>query len=54
MSEEKQQSILNKFNELDASPFSHLSKTSINIYHDVSSFKKTNLVEYLDLIKKLK
>ncbi len=54
MSEEKQQLMLNKFEELGVSPFTHLSKTSINIHHHVSSFKKTNLVEYLDLIKKMK
>ncbi len=52
MSEEKQQLMMNKLDELDVSPFTHLSKTSINIHHHVSSFKKTNLIEYLDLIKK--
>jgi hypothetical protein len=52
MSEEKQQVMMRKFEELGVDPFTHLSKTSINIHHDISSFKKTNLSEYLELIKK--
>ena len=52
MTEEKQQFILNKFEELQVEPFTHLSKTSVNINSHISSFKKINLVEYLELIKK--
>ncbi len=52
MSEEKQQVMMRKFEELGVDPFTHLSKTSINIHHDIFSFKKTNLSEYLELIKK--
>lgn len=52
ISEEKQQLMLKKFEELGVDPFTHLSKNSINIHHYVTSFKKTNLAEYLELLKK--
>lgn len=49
--DEKQEEILRKFEEINESPFTVLSPNIINLHYHISSFEKTNLVEYLELIK---
>lgn len=48
---EKQDEMFRKFEEINEDPFTVLSPNIINLHYDISSFEKTDLVEYLELIK---
>jgi len=51
LAEDKKEEMLRKFDDLKEPPFTHLSPTSINLHHDISSFEKTNLLEYIELLR---
>ena len=54
LSEEKQQSMLEKFEELKISPFTHLERTFLNLHHHISSFEKKDLEDYIEEIRQKK
>ncbi|MEG9327038.1 hypothetical protein V6B16_03750 [Salinimicrobium catena] len=54
LSEEKQQSMLKRFEEMKIRPFTHLERTFINLHHHISSFEKKDLEIYIEEIMKKK
>lgn len=49
--DQKQEEMFRKFEEIKEDPFTVLSPNIINLHYHISSFEKTNLVEYLELAK---
>ncbi|WP_291103947.1 MULTISPECIES: hypothetical protein [unclassified Flavobacterium] len=48
---EKQEEMFRKFEEIKENPFTVLLPNIINLHYHISSFEKSNLVEYLELVK---
>lgn len=54
LTNEKHNEMMLKFEEMKQDPFTVLSPNVINLHYHISSFKKTDLIEYLELVKSKK